>query len=40
MWWYISVIPALGKLRQKDHKIEAIQTLSQKRKSAWRFLKK
>jgi hypothetical protein len=23
VWWYTSVIPALGRLRQKDPKIEA-----------------
>jgi hypothetical protein len=23
VWWYMSAIPAIGRLRQKDHKFEA-----------------
>jgi hypothetical protein len=22
-WWYMSIIPALGRLRQEDHELEA-----------------
>jgi hypothetical protein len=37
LWWYLSVIPTLGRLRKEDHKFEASlgyikKTLGLKRK--------
>jgi hypothetical protein len=37
VWWYISVIPALGRLRQEDHKFKTSLAIATKQTLIYKY---